>query len=113
MGRGGAGNWYQPGELEKEGKFNQPADGNATAVPTNEKPQISTPWHPEGTELPVARKGRGGAGNFVWKEDQTEKSGVEDKTKEEVERKVTEDIEMGLQKPAGAVLGSGKMGRGW
>ena len=71
MGRGGAGNWYQPTELQKEGTFTQAVD--ATAIPTSSKPQISTPWHPEGQEMPVARSGRGGAGNFVWKSEEQKK----------------------------------------
>lgn len=113
MGRGGAGNWYQPTELQKEGTFTQPSD--STAVPTSSKPQVSTPWHPEGQEMPVARSGRGGAGNFVWKSQEQEKKQMEDEEKKkEVVREVVErDVEAGLAKPPGALLGNDKTGRGW
>jgi hypothetical protein len=113
MGRGGAGNWYQPSELEKEGSFNQPAD--STAAPIGPKPQISTPWHPDHQELPVARAGRGGAGNFVWKDEENERATKEeeDKKKEQLKEKVERDVELGLAKPGVAVLGGTKAGRGW
>ncbi|KAI8936702.1 hypothetical protein NX059_007094 [Plenodomus lindquistii] len=105
MGRGGAGNWYQPAELSKEGTFTQPAD--ATAIPTGAKPQVSTPWHPEGQEMPVARSGRGGAGNFVWKsEEQARKAREEEeRRKEAVRQGVERDVEAGLAKPPGVLLG--------
>lgn len=105
MGRGGSGNWYQPKELQKEGTFTQPAD--ATAIPTSSKPQVSTPWHPEGQELPVARSGRGGAGNFVWKSEQQERRAREDeeKRKEMLREEAERRVEAGLAKPPGALLG--------
>lgn len=112
MGRGGAGNWYQPSELEKEGTFTQPSD--ATAIPTSSKPQISTPWHPEGQQLPVARSGRGGAGNFVWNsEEQARREREEEERKRALVREgVERDVELGLAKPPGAVLGR-ETERGW
>jgi hypothetical protein len=109
MGRGGAGNWYEPKELSKEGTFTQPAD--ATAIPTSSKPQVSTPWHPEGQELPVARSGRGGAGNFVWKSAQgeEEKREREDQERREGLRVQAErSVEGSLARPPGALLGSGR-----
>jgi hypothetical protein len=117
MGRGGAGNWYQPTELQKEGTFTQATD--ATAVPTTSKPQISTPWHPENQEMPVARSGRGGAGNFVWKSDEQikkEKEGRELdelKKRETVSQEVERNVEAVLAKPGAARLGGDKLGRGW
>ena len=112
MGRGGAGNWYQPSELQKEGVFTQPSD--STAIPTSSKPHVSTPWHPEGQEMPVARSGRGGAGNFVWKsEEQAKKEREEEERRREVVREgVERDVEAGLAKPPGAVLGR-ETERGW
>lgn len=72
------------------------------------------PWHPESQQLPLAKAGRGGAGNFVWE------SREEEMRKEEEERRVREvgerverDVEAGLAKPAGVVLGGAKAGRGW
>ena len=113
MGRGGAGNWYQPTELEKEGNFTQPAD--STAIPTTSKPQVSTPWHPESQELPVARAGRGGAGNFVWKDEEKERKRAEDeeRAREKLNEKVERSVEEGLAKPGAALLGGAKAGRGW
>lgn len=112
MGRGGSGNWYQPSELQKEGTFTAP--GDATATPTSTKPQVSTPWHPDGQELPVARSGRGGAGNFVWKsEEQAQKAKQdEERKRESVREGVERDVEAGLAKPPGAVLGR-EVEKGW
>ncbi|RMZ66492.1 hypothetical protein GMOD_00001828 [Pyrenophora seminiperda CCB06] len=105
MGRGGSGNWYQPKELQKEGTFTQP--GDATAIPTSSKPQVSTPWHPEGQELPVGRSGRGGAGNFVWKREEQERRAreEEERRKEMLREEAERSVEAGLAKPAGALLG--------
>ncbi|KAF1843010.1 uncharacterized protein K460DRAFT_418149 [Cucurbitaria berberidis CBS 394.84] len=113
MGRGGAGNFYQPSTLVAQGQFTQPAD--STALPTSAKPHISTPWHPEGQEMPVARSGRGGAGNFVWKSDgagNKEKVEDEERRREEVREGVERDVEAGLARPAGVVLGR-ETERGW
>ncbi|CAN9225272.1 hypothetical protein CC77DRAFT_1017879 [Alternaria alternata] len=105
MGRGGAGNWYQPTELQKEGTFTQAVD--ATAIPTSSKPQISTPWHPEGQEMPVARSGRGGAGNFVWKSEEQKKGQRDDEERriEGLRDEVERSVEAGLAKPPFALLG--------
>lgn len=112
MGRGGAGNWYQPTELQKEGTFTQAAD--ATAIPTSSKPQISKPWHPEGQELPVARSGRGGAGNFMWKSEESTKAQSQDEEKriEGLRNEVERSVEAGLAKPPGALLGK-ETQKGW
>lgn len=105
MGRGGAGNWYQPSELQKDGSFSKTAD--PTAVPTTPTPLVSTPWHPEGQEMPVARSGRGGAGNFVWKSEEQKKKELEEeeKRKAAVREGVERHVDAGLMKPPGAVLG--------
>ncbi|KAH7135861.1 hypothetical protein B0J11DRAFT_519416 [Dendryphion nanum] len=114
MGRGGSGNWYQPRELEQSGSFQQPVDSTA-APSTNTKPNISTPWHPDTQEMPVARAGRGGAGNFVWKDEEREarKKAEEEKAKERVSEGVERDVEAGLAKPGAVMLGGPKGGRGW
>jgi hypothetical protein len=118
MGRGGAGNWFQPKELQKDGTFTQPTD--STAIPTTSTPQISTPWHPEGQELPVARSGRGGAGNFVWRSEEEirrEKEGRELdelKKREVVRESVERGVDEGLARPGKAVVGGeGGRTRGW
>jgi hypothetical protein len=114
MGRGGAGNWYQPTELQKEGTFSQATD--STAMPTSSKPQISTPWHPEGQEMPVARSGRGGAGNFFWTSDEQARKEKEDrelderKKKESVSQEIERNVEAVLARPGAAKLGQEKLG---
>lgn len=66
-------------------------------------------------ELPIGRAGRGGAGNFVWKEE--EDGRVREEREKERERavaeRVVEDVEKGLARPGRAVLGGVKGGRGW
>ncbi|KAH6633154.1 hypothetical protein C7974DRAFT_166118 [Boeremia exigua] len=113
MGRGGAGNWFQPKTLQTEGTFSQPA-GESTAPPTNATPNVSKPWTPEGQELPVARQGRGGAGNMVWKSEEMWRKEKEDekRRKEEIEKNA-EAAAGGLQSPTRAVFGTQKGGRGW
>ncbi|KAH7082234.1 hypothetical protein FB567DRAFT_530835 [Paraphoma chrysanthemicola] len=118
MGRGGAGNWFQPKELQKDGTFTQPTD--STAIPTSSTPQVSKPWHPEGQELPVARSGRGGAGNFVWRSEEEirrEKEGRELdelKKKESVRESVEKGVEEVLARPGKVVVsGEGGRTRGW
>jgi hypothetical protein len=69
--------------------------------------------------MPVARSGRGGAGNFVWKSDEQvrkEKEGRELdelKKKESVSQEVERDVEAVLAKPSAVRLGGDKLGRGW
>ena len=58
-------------------------------------------------ELPIGRAGRGGAGNFVWKEE--EDGRVREEREKERERavaeRVVEDVEKGLARPGRAGLG--------
>ncbi|KAF1829641.1 hypothetical protein BDW02DRAFT_560679 [Decorospora gaudefroyi] len=112
MGRGGSGNWYEPKQLQKEGTFTEPTD--ATAPPTSSKPHVSTPWHPEGQEMPVARSGRGGAGNLVWRSEEARRKEREDEEarKEGLRIEAERCVEAGLAKPPGAVLGR-ETERGW
>jgi hypothetical protein len=65
--------------------------------------------------MPVARAGRGGAGNFVWKDEEEEKRTREKEAtlSEKVSESVEKDVEAGLAKPPGALLGGVKAGRGW
>lgn len=60
--------------------------------------------------MPVARSGRGGAGNFTWKsEERKQKEREEEERKREMVRQgVERDVEAGLMKPPGAVLGLGR-----
>lgn len=67
----------------------------------------------------MARAGRGGAGNFVWKSEEQvrrEREGRELdelKKKENVQREVERDVEAVLARPGAARLGEEKGGRGW
>lgn len=65
--------------------------------------------------MPVGRAGRGGAGNFIWKDEEKERMRAEEeeKAREKVEKEVEKNVEVGLQKPGAALLGGVKGGRGW
>ena len=69
--------------------------------------------------MPVARSGRGGAGNFVWKSEEQvrrEREGREldeIRKKEEVSLEVERGVEAVLARPGQARLGEDKVGRGW
>jgi hypothetical protein len=112
MGRGGAGNWFQPTTLSQSGTFSSQS-GDATAAPVASRPNISTPAHPEGMELPVAKQGRGGAGNMVWKSEEMWRKEKEEERlkKEEIEREA-QGVGAGLQSPGKAVFGTQRGGRG-
>jgi len=113
MGRGGAGNWFQPSTLSSDGTFSQ-TGVDATAAPVSAERNVSKPWTPEGVELPVARQGRGGAGNMVWKSEEMWRREKEDeqRRRELIEREARE-VAGGLQSPGKAVFGAQKGGRGW
>lgn len=112
MGRGGAGNWFQPSTLSSDGTFSQ-TGVDATAAPVSAERNVSKPWTPEGVELPVARQGRGGAGNMVWKSEEMWRREKED------EQRRRELIEREAREVAGGcrVLGRRCLGRrrgeGW
>ena len=84
MGRGGAGNWYSPKELSETGKF--------------ETSNQQGPVEKEPAE--TRRTGRGGAGNFVWDDEENEKT-RQQKEEMEIELKdmVAKDVEAGLPRP--------------
>ena len=111
---GGAGNWFQPKALAAEGSFSSQTTVESTAPPTNATPNVSKPWTPEGQELPVARQGRGGAGNMVWKsEEMWRKEKEEERRKREEIEERAQEAAGGLQSPGKAVFGTQKGGRGW
>ncbi len=93
MGRGGAGNWYEPKVLSETGIFE-------TSV---EQPASSSSRLPDKEITSETRqRGRGGAGNFVWDEDE---SGKEKEIKEiELKEMVAKDVELGLAKPDRAFI---------
>jgi hypothetical protein len=69
--------------------------------------------------MPVARSGRGGAGNFVWKSDEQVRKEREGRELDELKKKETvsleaeRDVEAVLAKPPAVRLGEDKLGRGW
>lgn len=68
--------------------------------------------------MPVARSGRGGAGNFVWKSDaqiHQEKEGreLDELKKESVSQEVERNVEAVLTRPGAAKLGQERVGRDW
>lgn len=106
-GRGGAGNWYSPVELARQGTFSSSA-----ASPTSPSTSTSTSAIWTGAapvELPSARTGRGGAGNFVWGAIEKEKEEAARRRQEEERVKVqaTVDVEQGLAKPSNVFLPAG------
>lgn len=64
--------------------------------------------------MPIARSGRGGAGNFVWRsEEQAKKEKeAEEATKESLREEAERSVEAGLAKPPGALLGK-TTEKGW
>ncbi|EOD47066.1 hypothetical protein UCRNP2_6202 [Neofusicoccum parvum UCRNP2] len=137
MGRGGAGNFYSPAELASTGRFD--SSGTATTTTAEPPPQplenldSSSGWwntatgpapaakgdaqqQQEQIETPIARTGRGGAGNFVWgggserRAEQIRKEwGELREAQRNVAEKVEEDVEKALPKPGKAWLGGGKV----
>ena len=59
MGRGGSGNWYEPKVLAQTGQFSAP-EAPETIKPLRADKEVVTD---------TRRRGRGGAGNFVWDEE--------------------------------------------
>lgn len=130
MGRGGAGNFYSPAALAQTGTFEQPLTSTTAEPPPAplENLDSSSGWWNTATsaaaaansegeqqETPVARTGRGGAGNFVWgggserRAEQLRKEWGQLREKQkDVESKVAEDVEKALPPPGKAWLGDGK-----
>lgn len=91
-GRGGAGNWYSPPDLEKTGNFSSDT-GRPIVSPSTKAAGYS---------------GRGGAGNFNSKDQEIrrleeERLAQEARSKREAE--IVKDVETGLKPPEKAHLG--------
>jgi len=114
MGRGGAGNWFVPAESPLPSS-SDPTSSTTEAPAASSKPNVSKPWTPPDTELPIARGGRGGAGNFVWEseEEKRRKEELKREREEGVRERVAGEVEKGLKMPERVVLGGVKGGRGW
>lgn len=97
MGRGGSGNWYEPKVLAETGAFSAPeAPESAKPVPANKELVSDT-----------RRRGRGGAGNFVWDEEDNNREAEEVK-EIELKEMVVKDVEKGLTKPPRAMQRGGE-----
>ncbi|QDS73691.1 hypothetical protein FKW77_003033 [Venturia effusa] len=99
MGRGGSGNWYEPKTLAETGAFSAP-----------EAPESTKPLHASKEIVSdTRRRGRGGAGNFVWDEGGDEKEAAREEVKEiELKEMVARDVEAGLMRPPRVVKRGGE-----
>ncbi|TID24392.1 hypothetical protein E2P81_ATG02695 [Venturia nashicola] len=98
MGRGGSGNWYEPKILAETGAFSAPEAPESTKPLQASKEGVSD----------TRRRGRGGAGNFVWDEDES-RNGKDGEVKEiELKEMVVRDVEKGLTKPPRVVQRGGE-----
>ncbi|KAG0646861.1 hypothetical protein D0Z07_6249, partial [Hyphodiscus hymeniophilus] len=115
-GRGGAGNWVQPSELNAKG-LEQIAFPGATS-PTgtlgpvdSSNPGVGMSKRVLGASKPSYRGGRGGAGNYVdFAEEERARKDQEERVKRvkrETEERITRDVEAGLSKPPRAYGGRG------
>lgn len=104
MGRGGAGNWYTPSTLSKEGVFTDiaPSPGDSTTP----DPTSVNPAHANHQLDPRPWRGRGGAGNFTLdKPVEPEALELEERhAAQEVQKEVRREVEAGLKRPESAYL---------
>ncbi len=96
MGRGGAGNYYSPQELQQKGNFSgakTPKEGTAPASDT--------------FAAEKGLRGRGGVGNYVMGDEERRKHEAEQAAKEtqgKVNESVMQDVEAGLAQPEKAFV---------
>jgi len=106
MGRGGAGNWYTPTSLSKEGVFTDatPSPGASTTP----DPTSVNPAHAGHFMEPRPWRGRGGAGNFAYEKPvEPERIELEERqVAKQVQEEVRKEVEAGLQRPESAYLGN-------
>lgn len=95
MGRGGSGNWYEPKILVETGAFSAPEAPEASKPLQASKEVVSD----------TRRRGRGGAGNFVWDEDENRET--EEVKEIELKEMVVRDVEAGLTRPPRVVQRGG------
>lgn len=101
---GGAGNWYTPGTLSKEGVFTDitpPPGASTTPDPTSVNPA-----HANHQIDPRPWRGRGGAGNFTLdKPVEPEALELEERhAAQEVQEEVRREVEVGLKRPESVYL---------
>jgi hypothetical protein len=96
-GRGGAGNWFSPKDLNETGSFVTTDD---PSVPAKAEKAAHTEIVSE-----TRHRGRGGAGNFIWSQEEEERQKRESEDKEiELKEMVAKDVEAGLAKPSRAFM---------
>ncbi|KAF2101845.1 HET-domain-containing protein [Rhizodiscina lignyota] len=103
-GRGGAGNWYSPVELSQHGTFS--STSTSPTSPSSVTPTSATATGAMHQELPSAKSGRGGMGNFVWGPSEKEKEEWERRRQEEerVRAQATMNVDQVLAKPSSVFL---------
>ncbi|KAG9232566.1 hypothetical protein BJ875DRAFT_380403 [Amylocarpus encephaloides] len=113
-GRGGAGNWVQPSTLPTP-----VTDPNSTSLapsstainPSSNTPNIPTRTSSQAPALPATyHGGRGGAGNYSWRDYEAEKKRKEEEERvreEAIRRGVEGSVDGGLTKPGRAARGGG------
>lgn len=96
-GRGGAGNWVQPKELQSQGLTQESSLRGQDASKRT-----------LGSSKPTYKGGRGGAGNYVNpEEEEKERREQEQKKRNQVEKAVERDVESGLARPERTYGGQG------
>jgi len=100
MGRGGAGNWFTPAELEQHGTTATPADDDDTTEVPPPQTNSTRQW-----------AGRGGAGNFAGTHVQhadvppRKVEEIELQERERLQEEVRRSVDQTLAKPQEAHLG--------
>lgn len=110
MGRGGAGNWYSPKDLNRTGQFVSSSAGENGQATTHTPIYKDAERNGGQQQLPTARLGRGGAGNMLWGAEETiddrrRREREDEGKKEALREKVMHDVEAGLAKPGKAIIG--------
>jgi len=104
MGRGGAGNWYTPTSLSKEGVFTDSAPPRGASITPD--PTSVNPAHAGHYMEPRPWRGRGGAGNFAYEKPvEPERIELEERQITKlVQEEVRKEVEAGLKRPESAYL---------
>jgi hypothetical protein len=94
----GAGNWYSPRDLSSTGTFT--SSGSSTEATS--APAVS----PTAENTSESRhRGRGGAGNYVWsEEEQNAQKEAKEQKEIELQEMARKDVEQGLQRPGRAFI---------
>lgn len=121
MGRGGAGNYYSPWELQMRGEFTGAGTshvlGDGTPQPKSQETesQGGAPKVEEtGKDAATGYRGRGGAGNYSFGVSESEERAIRKKIEDENNKKealrdnIEKGVEEGLARPEKARLPAGE-----